>query len=363
MTDIEVNRADLGSVRVVEEPTPEPGDGHARLRIDEIALTSNNVTYGVIGHMLKYWDFFPPHDGDETWGRIPAFGFAEVVRSASPDLAEGTRVFGYLPMSTHLVVEPDKVDDRGFMDATEHRRSMSAVYNHYRRVDSDPAYDPAREAEQMLLFPLFMTSFMVEDFLDDDERTRGTDVVVSSASSKTSIGTAFLARRRGASSVTGLTSERNRAFVEELGVYDRVLSYDEVDDLHRAPSTYVDVAGDVPVREAVHRRLEGTLAYSMIVGGAHWDRMTPTGELVGPAPEFFFAPTQVQKRTQDWGPAGLDERIDGAWRDYLGFVDEWLQVRRSAGPDAVVDVWRELLAGASDPRVGHVVTVASGGAG
>jgi len=358
--DIEIKRSDLQAVRVVDEPVPGPGPGEALLRIDEFALTSNNVTYGVIGHLLGYWDFFPTHDGDEAWGRIPAFGFAQVERSGHPDVAVGTRVFGYLPMSTHLLVAPDKVDDRGFMDSTPHRRAMSSVYNHYRRVDSDPTYDAAREAEQMLLFPLFMTSFVVEDLLADDERTVGADVVVSSASSKTSIGVAFLCGARGASTVTGLTSSQHRSFVDGLGVYDRVLSYDEADGLPSTPTTYVDVAGNVPVREAIHRHLGDQLVSSMIVGGSHWDRMTPTGELVGPRPEFFFAPDRVTRRTADWGAAGLDERINQAWHDYLGFVDRWLGIRRTAGPDGVIEVWHELLAGASDPAVGHIAGLAAG---
>ena len=42
--------------------------------------------------------FFPAESG---WGRVPVWGFADVVGSRHQALAEGVRVFGYLPMSTH----------------------------------------------------------------------------------------------------------------------------------------------------------------------------------------------------------------------------------------------------------------------
>ena len=52
----------------------------------------------------------------------------------------------------------------------------------------------------------------------------------------------------------GLTSERNRAFVEGLALYDTVLSYDELADVPSQPTVFVDMAGSSAVRRAVHER-------------------------------------------------------------------------------------------------------------
>jgi hypothetical protein len=65
------------------------------------------------------------------------------------------------------VVVPDRVDQRGFVDASPHRSDLPSAYNGYTRVEADPAYDSRHEDQQMLLWPLFVTSFLIDDFLDD----------------------------------------------------------------------------------------------------------------------------------------------------------------------------------------------------
>jgi uncharacterized protein DUF2855 len=98
----------------------------------------------------------------------------------------------------------------------------------------------------------------------------------------------------------------------------------------------------------------------MIVGDTHWDH-TPESEraLVGPQPEFFFAPTQIGKRTKEWGQGELDRRVTDAWRSFSAWTDTWLELRRASGPDAVEATYQELLAGRSDPHIGHVCEMTS----
>lgn len=62
--DIEVVRDNLRRTRVISgTPIPdEPASGTALLRIESFALTANNVTYGVVGDLVGYWDFYPPRD-------------------------------------------------------------------------------------------------------------------------------------------------------------------------------------------------------------------------------------------------------------------------------------------------------------
>ncbi len=117
-TDFLVRRDDLTQTRVEDSGGPDLGPGQALLEVEEFALTANNVTYGVIGEALSYWNFFPAPEG---WGRIPAFGFARVVESPDVALPAGARLFGYFPMSTHLTVTPGDVGERGAADAAEHR--------------------------------------------------------------------------------------------------------------------------------------------------------------------------------------------------------------------------------------------------
>jgi hypothetical protein len=355
--DFEVNRDDIHEYRVVDDIPPELALGQALLRVDRFALTTNNITYAVMGEALKYWDFFPTSEPD-VWGRIPVWGFADVIASAADDVTSGTRVYGYLPTSTHLVVTPGRVDPRGFVDAAPHRASLPGAYNGYRRVDTDAPEDPVYEYHRMVLWPLFFTSFLIDDFLDDNAFFDAEEVVVSSASSKTAIGTAFLLQQRAPMKVIGLTSARNVAFVEALGVYDRVLAYDDIGKLGGGRAAFVDIAGNADVRAAVHHTYGDRLTHSMLVGATHWDLpRAPAGELPGPAPSFFFAPDQIGKRTKEWGRAGLDDRATDAWRHFAEFSDGWIQIRHGSGSDAVQSAYLELVEGRSDPAVGYVLSL------
>ena len=55
----------------------------------------------------------------------------------------------------------------------------------------------------------------------------------------------------------------------------------------------------------MHNHLGDDLAHSMAVGVTHWEEMGAGGgaELPGPQPVIFFAPTRVDKRSEDWGAA------------------------------------------------------------
>jgi hypothetical protein len=79
---------------------------------------------------------------------------------------------------------------------------------------------------QAVLKPLFVTSPLIDDFLDDSHRFGATQLLLSSASSKTAYGTAFcLAQRRGTAGmprVVGLTSPGNLGFTQDLGCHDEV---------------------------------------------------------------------------------------------------------------------------------------------
>lgn len=351
--DLLVNRGDLSRTAVVDAEPLEPGEGQAVLRVDRVGMSANNVTYGVFGDAMRYWDFFPAADLDgEPQGRIPLWGFAEVERSRADGVAEGARVYGYLPTSSHLLVEPAKVDARGFRDASAHRQSLPSPYNGLTTTTADPAYDAELEDLQVLYRPLFMTSFVLADFLVDNGCFGAETAVISSASSKTSYGTAFLLE--GVHRV-GLTSEVNRAFTEGLGCYDEVRTYDEVDAIAVGPSIYVDVAGDGALRRRVHERLAPL--HSAVVGASHHDAAPDLGEgdLPGAPPTFFFAPDQMRKRHDDWGPDGVEERHAEAWGRFAPVVAGWVDVTVGHGPEGLRAAWLESLAGTTPPRTGLVV--------
>jgi len=355
MADFLVKRDDLRECRVVESPPPELESGQALLAVDSFGLTANNITYAVLGEAMSYWDFFPAEEG---WGRVPMWGFAEVEKSEAGGVDVGARVFGYLPPSSHLVVTPAGAGEGGFVDGSPHKAALPSAYHRYLTTGSDPFYRADTEEMQMLLRPLFFTSFLIDDQLAEQELTTRGPIVISSSSSKTAIAAAFLLARREGVDVVGLTSARSADFVEGLGIYDRTVPYDEIGSLERGPATFVDIAGDEAVRRAVHSHYGEELAHSMAVGVTHWEDLGGgAGELPGPTPTFFFAPTRVTKRSKDWGRAGLETKVADAWHPFCEWTSGWLGTTPGEGFDAVRSAYLDVLEGRADPANPHVLSL------
>jgi hypothetical protein len=355
MSDFLVKRDDLRRCRIAESEAPAVEAGQAVLAVDSFGLTANNITYAVMGETMSYWDFFPAAEG---WGRVPMWGFAEVERSEVDGVEAGTRVYGYLPPSSHLLLTPVSVEAGGFVDGSPHRAGLPSAYHRYLSTGADPFYRAGTEDIQMLLRPLFFTSFLIDDQLDDEGfATRG-PVVISSASSKTAIAAAFLLAQRGGVELVGLTSPRSAGFVEGLGIYGRVVTYDAVEGLDRGPATFVDIAGDGAVRHAVHSHFGDELVHSMAVGVTHWEELGGGGELLGPTPKLFFAPDRVVKRSKDWGRAGLEQRVAAAWHPFCESIGGWLEVVHGQGFDAVREAYLDVLEGRVAPNTAHVLSLA-----
>ena len=347
---LEVMRDDLRTVRHVDDGEPSPGAGEAVLRVDRFAITANNVTYAAFGSAMRYWDFFPA--SEPGWGRVPVWGHADVAASTVDALPVGTRVYGYLPMAAHLVVRPDRVTDGGFVDASDHRAALPPVYNQYQRVAPTDT-----ERETAVLRPLFTTSFLLDDWLDDGGMNGATQVVLASASSKTALGLAHLLSQRADVEVVGLTSAGNADFVDGVGYYDRTVTYDDIASLDaNVPTAFVDMAGGGVTLAAVHNHFAFSLKTSCLVGATHWEESAPPAELPGPQPSFFFAPDRVVKRREDWGAAGFEERVETAWDAFLASVAGWLTIVERRGADELEATWLEVVDGRTPPDVGYVVS-------
>jgi len=355
MTDFLVKRDDLRECRIAESVPAEIEPGQALLRVDTFGLTANNITYAVFGEAMNYWDFFPAEQG---WGRVPMWGFAEVERSEAEGVEAGTRVFGYLPPSSHLLVVPADADGAGFVDGSAHRAELPSAYHRLLATATDPFYRADTEEIQMLLRPLFFTSFLIDDQLADEGLVARGPILISSASSKTAIAAAFLLARRDGVELVGLTSPRSVEFVAGLGIYDRTVGYDAIDSLEHGPASFVDVAGDAEVRRAVHSHYGDKLVHSMAVGASHWEELgAGAGELPGPKPTFFFAPTRVVKRSADWGRDGLQAQVADAWHPFCEWTGGWLETIRGRGFDALQAAYIDVLEGRVDPARAHVLTL------
>lgn len=336
------------------------GDGQVRLAIASFGLSANNITYAAFGRSMRYWNFFP--SGDPAWGRIPVWGFGDVIESHVDGVTVGERFYGYYPMSQQLVVRPARIGAAGFVDATDCRRDLPAIYNHYSRCSADPLYRPDHEALIALLRPLFTTSFLLADFLAEQRFFGARTAVLSSASSKTAYGTAFGLRGNGAARVVGLTSPANLDFTRGLGCYDEVLTYAALDTLPtHEPAVYVDFSGSRALRMAVHTHFGGALTHSAAIGATHWENLAGQGPLPGPAPSLFFAPSRAQQRSADWGADGLRRRLAEQWGTFITALQAaqtpWLVVTHGREAAAVEAVYQRLVGGHLGPTEGPILTL------
>ncbi len=155
-----------------------------------------------------------------------------------------------------------------------------------------------------------------------------------------------------------------------------MLTYERLGELDsETPVVYVDLAGNLALRGRVHEHYGMYLKYSCAVGGAHWEavaRVAPPRDEDGERcvrrdamprarPILFFAPAQIKKRHADWGAAGLQQRIAGAWRAFMAPVSDparpWLKVVESPGQEALERTYRLMLDGKSRPQDGHVLSL------
>jgi hypothetical protein len=206
-----------------------------------------------------------------------------------------------------------------------------------------------------------MLSFLVDDFLAENEFFGAKAVMLSSASSKTAYGLAHLLHARGSGiKVIGLTSAGNTSFVTSLGCYDEVVTYDNVTSLPaNSPVAYVDMAGNSPLRATLHGHFGEQMKYSGIIGLTHRKPLPddPAQALPGANPQFFFAPDQIRKRTGELGPAGFNERFLGAWSGFAPNLDQWMKVIEHRGPAAVQRAYLDTLNGRVPPDQGLILSL------
>lgn len=357
MSEFQVRRSQFTEARV--QPTEAAGllgNGEIRARIERFAFTANNITYAVAGDLLRYWQFFPPR-GPETpgWGVIPVWGFAEVSESRCPEVAVGERLFGYFPPADSVTLLPARISTQRFFDASPHRAELPAGYNSYSRVANEAGYDTANDALRMLLWPLYITAFCIWDQLKEQNWYGAEQVLILSASSKTSLGLGYaLQTDPEAPPSIGLTSARNQAFVDGTGLYDGSARYDTLDAIESRPTVIVDMAGNQALIQQLRQQLGAQMKYCIHVGMTHWDNAQGAPTHAADS-EFFFAPARLQKRMKDWGADGFSRKTGAFMAGGARQSRHWLSLQTLDGLAALAQVYPDVCQGRVPPEQGLIV--------
>jgi hypothetical protein len=359
-TQLQINKSDLTQIKASEQiiKVDQLKADEVLLRIDSFGFSANNITYALMGDKMGYWGFFPAQQG---YGILPIWGFAVVEHSNHAEIHVGEKVFGYLPMASHLVIKAGQVSSQSFYDVAESRNSISSVYDQYVRCDADPGYRQDKQDWQLNFRPLFMTSFVLDDFVGEKMMPATKQVVITSASSKTAYGAGFLLKhhkqnRDADYKVIGLTSPSNVEFTRRSGCYDEVLSYDDYALIKQSDASFVlDFAGNKPLLLNLQDHLGEAMQGMIYIGVTDVSSQLQsfTGELQG---EFFFAPSQVKKRTKEWGGVGFMQKYAQAWGAFSSHIEPMLTTTHINGVEAIKALYLNGLQGKFATDKMYVVT-------
>ncbi len=364
MKELQTLKTDLKKTRIVTQQLGNDIDeNQVLLKVERFSFTANNVTYGVAGDAIGYWQFFPPTENlNNEWGCIPMWGFAEVVSSNNDDIKNGERIFGYFPPANNLLVNPIKISPQSFVDGKEHRKELPPVYNNYVRLNAEENYDSSMDNVRALLFPLHITAFCLCDALEEQAYDGASQVIIISASSKTGIGLAQgLADKEDSPKIVGLTSENNTNFLEELGCYDEVISYNQLEKIsNQDSSVMVDMSGNREILSSLQKSLGDNMVKCLTVGMTHWNKGGTVEDVLAEAElqdrtEFFFAPAHIQKRNNDWGVEGYNKRTSTFMSKRAEQSREWMQIKEVSGLDEFIQTYQEIVRGHIKPNEGIIV--------
>lgn len=333
---------DLGMSQIRCAPAGELRAGEVRLAVERFGLSTNNVTYARLGEsVMPNWKAFPAPDG---YGRVPVWGFAVVEASRHPEIAEGTRVYGLLPTSSHVVVAARKTPD-GFEDIGTDRSFLHDWYRTYREVGEPSALD----SRTALLRPLFTAAFTFDEYLVRNEFFGAGTVVITSASAKAAVALAARLAKRPNIASLGITSPEDVKWVERLDRYDSVTSYEALSpgQVHGA-AVLADFTGALPRLSLVYSRLRGALVHTSLIGHTNPGAQLRWPQLSAPDPAVFSCVSHL---------AGDFARYRAAERDLVESSTGWLTVREHVGPEAAAEVFAALVKGNQPPSIGHVIAV------
>jgi len=183
MKEIWVDKDDYRKTKLIEVDMPVLADGDVLVSVDKFGLTANNVSYAVSGKAIGYWGYYP---ADNNWGKVPV------------------------------------------ADMAQHRQNLPLFYNQYQRTEAEPDYLKTLEDERCLLFPLFATSFVLNDV----------------------------------------------DFVKALKCCDQIVVYgDEAQIDTEKPSAFVDMSGNGELVKTLHDHLQDNMVHRQ----SRIDRRTPRG--------------------------------------------------------------------------------------
>ena len=359
-----VHKHQLQSAILIQNPSDRPNAGEISFKIEKFGLSTNNITYAMLGDSYRYFEFFPVKN--PLFGALNVWACAKVIESQNSQINVGERIYGYFPASRYHVLKPSTVKKSYFLVERNHLPADRLAYNQYFRANGDLEYSSEYEDLMLIFRPLWGTAFFLDDFLTCNDYYHVKRVVITSASSKTAFSFAWFLKNRNFT-VIGLTSNNNKEYVKSLYLYDQVYSYsdkqvdqyEDTDCIGIQPFLGIDFAGD-PV---LNHRLMNAYGDKMIalvkVGVSHSSTLNQSSGLSVSNEKsiVFFAPDWIKRRLPVAGQS-LSVRKVTAWHSFLSHISKYTTVEYKDEKSAV-QLYSDLFNSKCKPSTSFVVSLTS----
>ena len=180
------------------------------------------------------------------------------------------------------------------------------------------------------------------------------EIIVTSASSKTALAFAYLLKNNHPNiNLTGITSRKNVDFCSELGIYNNIYNYDNLDDINASKCSIVDFTGNTDLLIQLQSKVLQELKKCISVGLSHWDNRSLNNGLPLKS-ELFFAPTHARAKQSEWGSKRFKIRLNQSISDFIKWADNWMIINK-IGIKGIIPIYHQVVSGMIDPKEGLIL--------
>ena len=133
------------------------------------------------------------------------------------------------------------------------------------------------------------------------------------------------------------------------------MAYDAISKLN-ADEKYVvvDFTGNHFAQFQLQTILGDSLAYNCLVGLVDWQHLRGEQPLPHKG-EIFFAPAHAEKRQQDWGVTGFQQKVGLAWQEFMIGIRSMMLIKEHVGLQELKQLYSATLNGKINPKEGNMV--------
>lgn len=359
MGEFQISKSDFTQVRVIESDFHDHqlANGQILVQVEQFAYTTNNISYAIAGERFGYWKYFPTSNGTDDWVVTPVWGFGKVIKTNNSDVTLNSVIYGFLPTADQVILTPTQVSQFAFVENSLHRKDLDLFYNQYEIVTENLHYSRADDNARMVFGPLHQTAFVMLHFLQDSAWKGAEQIIILSASSKTSLGMAYgFCNADAKPTLVGVTSSKNVESLDRLNLYDEIVSYDNIEGITSdVPTLLIDMSGRNEIINDLFSKLGDQMISCIQVGRTHWTEPRSKSEVPREKIDFFFAPTYMVNKQKEWGKDTYDAALADFVKASTAKISTWLSYISHTSFEDLAKVHQRLSNGSVPPEEATII--------